>query len=152
MVALAFNNPAQVDESGDSTQIASSRLTEPKIAQLNADIAEAVEAALAKNGLVLTRLLFTVENSLEISSVIRASVIDANGLDAMHRDLLNYCTELRFKANILNASLIVAGGEYQVSGLDLSTRDHKFRLTNLSKEHKYMPIADVKQLLPNFFY
>lgn len=129
------------------------RLSEEKCQQINKDLETAIAQVFAQHGVDFCRKIFKRENSREVSMVIRGSIKDANGLDALHRDLLEYCHQLKFKASIMNASLISDDVEYQVSGLDLSTKNHQFRVTSvLTGEIKYVSIDTVKQVLPQFFY
>lgn len=136
------------------TKIESKRITDEKMAIVKAELLEAMNAVLVKNGLSMSRQLFRLENSREISALIRLSVIDANGFDALQRDLLEYCAPLGFKASILNASLISEGKEYQVTGLDLSTKVQMFRLTDTAggDNVKYIQLDQLKQSLPNYFF
>ena len=129
------------------------RLSDEKCQQINKDLETVISQVFQKHGIEFSRKIFKRENSREISLVIRGSVKDANGLDALHRDLLEYCHVLGFKASILNASILSSGEEYQVSGLDLSTNIRQFRLTNVaSGKVKFMHFNDVKTALPSYFF
>lgn len=152
VTAVKFND-GQSDNTGLVSVGNVGRLSEEKCLQINKDLETVIGQVLQKHGIEFSRKIFKRENSREVSLVIRGSVKDANGLDALHRDLLEYCHVLRFKASILNASIISGGDEYQISGLDLSTSNHQFRLTAVvGGEAKFLPINDVKMALPNYFY
>lgn len=144
-------------QSGEHVSLSSvsgtGRLSDEKCLQIKKDLETVVGQVFKKHGLNFSRQIFARENSREVSLVIRGSVIDANGLDALHRDLLDYCYELKFKASIMNASIISSGTEYQISGLDLSTSNRQFRLTSLSDgDVKFLPFDTVKAALPKYFF
>lgn len=157
LTSVKYTNQVELVSGNTAKELVSvvadnSRLTDEKAAALRAELNEAVESVLNKHGLALSRQLFRRENSREMSLVIRGSIIDKNGFDALHRDLLEYCHELKFRASIMNASIMCENEEYQISGLDLSTKNHQFRLTSGGQKSSYMPFDTVKAALPNYFY
>lgn len=142
-----------VTDAGLVSVTGTGRLSDEKCKLISADLETVISQVFKKHGVDLSRKIFKRENSREVSIVIRGSIVDANGLDALHRDLLEYCHVLRFKASILNASIVSDGQEYQISGLDLSTNKHQFRVTSVTNANAmYMSLAKVQEALPAYFY
>jgi hypothetical protein len=145
----------KLDEKGASSRLTSvestGRLNEERFNAIQSEINEAILAIAERNGLSLTRTIIRKENQRELSAFIRVSVVDANGFDALHRDLLEYCHTLNFKASIMTAVMVSEGVEYQVSGLDLSTKNHMFRLSSKQNDIKYVSFDKLKAILPTYF-
>lgn len=131
------------------------RLDDAKVELISNELREAIAPILQKHDIDFTRFIAKAHGTKELSLLIRGSVIDANNMDALHRDLLNFCSDerYRFKAGIMTASIIAHQVEYQVTGLDLSTAHTKFRLRAcVDGSIAWMDFDLMKQALPNYFY